>query len=265
MIPLREQELIRERFREQMTGTVKIDFFTQRPSPVVVPGREPCQFCEETQRLLEDVARQSDKIDLRVREYGADRALEERYGIERVPATVVRGVLNRPVVFYGIPMPDLFAVLIEAIVDASGPGPELLPALKRRLKRLKRDVRVQVFVLPADPHSILQARDVQALAMGSRHIRAEIVEVAEYQRLAEGLSIRSVPTTIIDGRATLTGYIAPETLADHIVRATEHTVLPARGGLITNITSEASTPLPQGPPSQEHGTVRPSGLFIPGR
>ena len=33
MIPLREQDYIRQLFAEQLTGPVKIEFFTQRPAP----------------------------------------------------------------------------------------------------------------------------------------------------------------------------------------------------------------------------------------
>ena len=40
MIPLREQEYIRQRFEQEMEGRVKIDYFTQKASSLIIPGRE---------------------------------------------------------------------------------------------------------------------------------------------------------------------------------------------------------------------------------
>lgn len=264
MIPLRDQEIIRRRFQEELKGPVKIDFFTQRPAPVFVPGREQCQFCEDTQQLLEEVAHLAGQIELRVQDFGTDRALEERYGIDKVPATVVRGVINRPVVFYGMPVAELFAVLLQTIVDVSGPVPDLLPAVKRRLKRLKRAVRVQVFVLPTAPHCPEQAMAAAEMALASQHVHTEIVEIAEFPRLVEEREIQAVPTTVIEDKITLTGLTAPEELAEQIVRAAEHQTVAARSPLVLGAASATSTPLPP-PPRDEGGEVRPSGLIIPRR
>ena len=48
MIPLREQEYIRERFAQELAGKVKIDFFTQKASAIFVPGREERATCLTT-------------------------------------------------------------------------------------------------------------------------------------------------------------------------------------------------------------------------
>lgn len=263
VIPLREQDAIRQRFTAELRGPVKIDFFTRRPAPVFVPGREECAYCAQTQQLLEELAHLSDHIDLRVYEQGSNRALEERYGIEDVPAAVVRGALNRPLVHYGFPTGILFSVLLEAIIDVSGPAPNPPPAVKRRLKRLKRTVRVQVFTLPTDANGAVQARTAQIVALASPHIRAEVIETAEFPRMAERYTIRAVPVTVIDGgKAVLTGVTPAETLVDEVVRAAEQQIVSARSVLLTGA-PQGTTPLPG--PSREQGTVRPSGLIIPGR
>ena len=268
MIPLREQEAIRRRFAEELKGTVKIDFFTRRPAPVFVPGREDCPYCPQAQQILEELAHLSDRIDLRVHQEGADRTLEERYGIHGVPAIVVRGALNRPLVQYGFPTGVLFSVLLEGIIDASGPAPDPPPLVKRRLKRLKRPVTVQVFTLPDDQNGAVQARTAQVVALAGQHIRAEIIEAAEFPRLVEQFGIRATPTTIIDGgKGVLLGVQAPEELVDRIVRTAEQQLVSTKHALVTGLHetsgSGSATPFPQ-PPRQE-GTVRPSGLIIPGR
>ncbi|HEY7296007.1 MAG TPA: hypothetical protein VH916_13260, partial [Dehalococcoidia bacterium] len=127
MIPLAELEQIRSIFAEQLKQPVKLDFFTQKPLAMVIPGREECQFCADTQALLEDLARVGPQLRLTVHERGADRALDERMGVERVPATVIRGVLNRPVTFYGIPISHLFSALIETLLLMSQNKAQLPP------------------------------------------------------------------------------------------------------------------------------------------
>lgn len=269
MIPLSEQENIRERFREELKGPVKIDFFTRRPSAVFVPGREECPLCPQTGEMLSEIAHLATRIDLRVHDFGAGPALEERYGVERVPATVVRGVVNRPVLFTGIPTGNLFPVLMETIVAVSGDAPELPAAARRRLKRLKQRVRVQVFALPTAPYCAEQALVAIAVGLSSPHVRVEVIEVAEFPRLVEAHAIQSVPATVIEGTTTLTGLTEPDKLVEAIVHAAEHRAVAAPGRLFTATAAGTSTPLPAlAPPSaprEEPGTVRPSGLFIPGR
>jgi glutaredoxin-like protein len=266
VIPLRDQEAIRERFAQELEGPVKIDLFTQRPTPVMVPGREECAFCPQVQQLLEEVSHLSDKIALRVIELGSDRTLEERYGVERAPAFVIRGVVNRPLLFTGFPAVNLFPLLIEAIIMASMSSLAPPPALKRRLKRLRRAVRVQVFVVPDAPYCAEQAATAMALGLASQFIRAEVIELSEYPALAERLAIRAVPTTVIDDKVILPGMVQGEDLVDEIVRATEQKTVTARSGLITGAAAQTTTILSTPSTRQEApGTTRPSGLFIPGR
>lgn len=266
MIPLQDQDLIRQRFADELQGPVKIDLFVRRPSPIIVPGQEDCPLCPETEQIVTEVAHLTRTIDLRIHERGSDRALEERYGIERIPATVVRGVINRPLVFYGLPALGLFPLLIEAIIWVSQDAPALAPNVKRKLKRLKKRTRVQVFVTPNQPFCAEQASIVLALGLGHQHIRPEVIEVAEFPALADRLGVTMVPLTLIDGRVSLPGLTEPETLADAIVRAAEHQMIAPRSPLLLGATPETATPLPnsqQEPPAQ--GQVRPSGLIIPGR
>lgn len=267
MIPLRDQELIRQRFAEEVKGPVKIDLFLRHPTRVFVPGQEDCPFPQETEQLLTELSRLSPHVDLRIHERGADRALEERYGIERIPATVLRGVVNRPLVFYGLPVLNLFPLLVKVLVwvsmEATGPAPQY----KRKLKRLKKRIRLQVFVTPDQPYCTDQASIALALGLGHQHIRPEIIEVSEFAGLAERLGISAVPTTIIDGRIVLPGLIDPETLVDEIIRAAEHQTIAPRSSLLLDAIPETATRLPAAVPEQRSSgeQVRPSGLIIPGR
>lgn len=260
MIPLREQEYIREIFRESLTGPVKLEFFTQRRSAVLIPGREECEYCDDIREMLEDLARLSDKVTLRVHEFEKAAAEAARYGAVRVPATVVRGVLNRPVLFYGLPGGTLFAALIDVCVGVSRGDTEMQPAFKKKLKRVKRDVTVQLFTTPEDPDGPDIARALAALAIENGHVRLSIVETAEFPALAQQLGIERVPVTVIDGRTSLQGAVPPPTLLEQIVKAAETAIAtPSRlpGGAVALDVPRAD--------DVQRGETRPSGLIIPRR
>lgn len=148
MIPLRDQEFIRQRFAEGLRGRVRVDLFTQKPSAIFIPGREECLTCKDTQTLLEELAALSDRITLTVHEFADEREEARRLGIERVPGIVVRGQLNRPLKFYGIPAGNEFANFIETIVLASLPDPGVSKETVRRLKKMRHPVTATVFVTP---------------------------------------------------------------------------------------------------------------------
>ena len=148
MIPLRDQEILRQRFESDLTSRVRLDFFTQRPSRIYIPGRQDCAFCEDVKTLLEEVASLSDRISLIVHELADEREAAAELGVDRVPAIVIRGQANRPVRFLGIPSGNEFTGFIETILDASRGSTDLKPETAKQLRKVKLDVKVQVFVTP---------------------------------------------------------------------------------------------------------------------
>jgi len=148
VIPLREQEYIKEKFAQELVGPVRIDYFTQRASPLFVPGREECAYCEDVRQMLEELAALSDKVKLTVHEFAEARQAAARLGTDKIPGIVIRGPANRALKFYGIPSGHEFPGLIDDIVDASRGKVGLAQETVRRLKKLKQDVFVQVLVTP---------------------------------------------------------------------------------------------------------------------
>ena len=68
MIPLRDQDLIRQRFQRDLKSRLRIDFFTQKPSSFYVPGRE-CRHCETVLAMLHEIAGLSPRISLTTHEF----------------------------------------------------------------------------------------------------------------------------------------------------------------------------------------------------
>ena len=148
MIPLREQEYIKQKFAQELAGSVRIDYFTQRASVLYVPGREECVYCEDVRQMLEELAALSDKIKLTIHEFVEAREAAAKLGVDKIPGIVIRGPANRAVKFYGIPSGHEFPGLVESIVDASRGKVDLAQETVKRLKKLKEDVAIQVLVTP---------------------------------------------------------------------------------------------------------------------
>jgi alkyl hydroperoxide reductase subunit AhpF len=134
---------------EQLTGDVRLLFFTQRDSPLIVPGQEDCPTCKDTRTLLEEVAALSDKLHLEVHEISAGDETAREHGIERVPALVltadgVKGKLR----YFGLPSGYEFSVLLGSLVDVSNAEHGLADDTIEVLDGLEKDLHLQVFVTP---------------------------------------------------------------------------------------------------------------------
>lgn len=261
MVPPEMQRFLRQGLAESMKDVVKIDLFTQRPLPLTVPGREECVTCASTQALVTELAGLHSKLHLTVHERGADRPLEERLGIEQVPAIVLRGVLNRPMTFYGEPGGVLFEPLVEAIL-ASSRNVSVLPAdVTRPLRRLREPVRVRMFVEQDSPPCVPMILGAAGLAVESKQVRLAVYRASEVPRLVERFGVEAVPFTIFDDRSAFEGLVEPNVFVANLLRAsrTRTAIAFPRG--------TAGTPLPSQQPRQQGAqeSVRPSGLIVSGR
>src|SRR2546430_16246403 len=104
---------------EELAGDVRLLFFTQRDSPLIIPGQD-CPTCKDTRTLLQEVVALSDKLHLEVYELPADSETGQQHGILRVPALVmtadgVKGKLR----YFGLPSGYEFSVLLGSLVDVS--------------------------------------------------------------------------------------------------------------------------------------------------
>lgn len=253
MIPLKEQEFLRQKFAQELGGSVRIEFFTQRETGLYLPGQEPCQYCKPTRQILEELAGLSGKIDLRTYYLSDHPAEAEEYGIDKAPAIVIRARSGRWFTYYGLPTGNEFPALIDALIVASHGGDALDAQTKKELKRIKQAVYLQVFVTPACPYCPQMAHTVYALALESQHVRAEVVEISEFPQLAQRYQVKAVPTTVIDEKVMVPGAIPARSLIEAVIKVAE-------GALVTEAgAAGAITPSDQTP----GGRIGPAGLIIP--
>jgi len=94
----------------KLTGEVKLVFFTQEFE---------CEYCKLTREMLEELAGLSDKIALKIHDLVGEPEIAERYGVTRVPATIVEGDRDYGIRFFGVPGGYEFTSLLEDIIDVS--------------------------------------------------------------------------------------------------------------------------------------------------
>ena len=118
---------------------VKIVMFTQEME---------CPRCEMTRLMLEEISGLSDKLSLEVHDFVADADLAKKYGVDKIPATVLFGDKDYGIRFYGVPAGYEFNVLIEDIVDVGKRDPGLSKEVMTELARVDRPVHMQVLISP---------------------------------------------------------------------------------------------------------------------
>ncbi len=148
-----DQDAILQKFKVELKRDVNITLYTKNDiGGLFIPGRE-CRTCESAQQLLGEVSALSPKIKLDVVDFYGNQEEAKNLGIDKIPAIVVSPSYTGKssgdnVRLYGLPTGIEFAVLLDTIIASSTKGSSLQLETRRRLKRLKEDVHIQVFVTP---------------------------------------------------------------------------------------------------------------------
>ena len=129
---------IRERLRE-MVEPVKLVHFTQELN---------LEYGRETRMLLEEVAALSDKLTLEVLNFLIDKEKVAEYGVDKVPATVIRNGKDYGIRFYGIPAGYEFSTFLDAILNVSKGDSGLKHESKEKLATVTQPLHLEVFVTP---------------------------------------------------------------------------------------------------------------------
>jgi glutaredoxin-like protein len=148
LIPDNDQQKIREHFENNLTGDVGIVMFTERVSPIIIPGQEQCEMCEQTEELLKEVTALSDKLSLTVHDIKEAKEEADSYKIDRVPAFILKGASRGQVRYFGIPAGYEFSTLIADLIDVSKGVTNLSEETLEFLASLTEDVNIKVFTTP---------------------------------------------------------------------------------------------------------------------
>jgi len=255
LIPLKEQEFLRAKFSRELVRRIRIDFFTQKETSLFFLRRQSCQYCKPTGQMLRELAGLTDKISLHQHIFEEDKEAVAQYGVEQIPAIVLHSGDGRWLKYYGSPGGHEFVALVETIVDISRGTNYLANKTRKRLRKLKDDVSIRVFVTPACPHCPQMARLAYQVALESPHISAEVIEANEFPELSQRYRVRAVPTTVLNDKMAFPGTVPDDILVDVIERA-------IHPSLLTQATAVPETG-PVTPTSQDSDTAAGGKLILP--
>jgi glutaredoxin-like protein len=218
LISEQDKAQLKRTFRKDLKGQVHLRLFTQRPSPLTIPGRE-CKYCPQAQQLMEELAGLSPKIDLETVDFYAQPQVAQEYGVTRIPAIVLSSDGSSRIKFYGIPMGYEMATIIEDIKTISRGISPLSMDTRKKLRQVNQEVRIQVFVTPRCPYCPTLARLAHAMALESPRIAADVVEIQEFPSLAQTYGVRSVPLTVINENIQVAGAVPENQLVEKVLQA----------------------------------------------
>lgn len=216
------KEATKKKFEEEMEDKVTLIFFTQEPTRLILPERlkgQECLFCKETRQLLEEMTALSEKIDLEIYDFEADKEKAESTAIDKIPAIAILGKKDYQIRFYGIPSGYEYTSLIEAIIDVSKGQTSLSQATKEALQKINKDLHIQVFVTPTCPYCPMAVRLGHQFALESPLIKADMVEATEFSYLANKYSVFGVPKTIINETISVEGALPEESFLEYVLKA----------------------------------------------
>ena len=204
-----------------LTDPVKVVVFTQGDSGLSVGALE-CEYCTEARQIVEEVAALSDKITVDVRDFVADAALAQQYGIDKIPAMAIVADGAAPkdygIRLYGVPSGYEFSTLIEDLLMVSRREPGLNAKTLDELKRLTAPVHIQVYVTPTCPYCPRAVVLAHRLAMASDLITADMVEANEFPNLSSRYQVYGVPRTVIDDVIHVEGAVPETALVNELLK-----------------------------------------------
>ena len=115
--------------------------------------KDNCDYCADTQQLLEELAPISDKVSLDIYDIEADADVAEKFNVDKAPGIVIaakdgENVSDFGIRYAGIPSGHEFTSLIQDILLVSERDSGLSQDMRDFLKNLAEPVLMQVFVTP---------------------------------------------------------------------------------------------------------------------
>lgn len=194
---------------KNMKDNVKIVNFTQEIE---------CPMCRETRMFAEEIASLSDKLSFETYNFVLDKELTQKYGIERIPAIVLldKDGKDHGVKFYGLPGGYEINSFLGSILELSGAREKLPEDIMARIKKIDKDVHIQVFVGLGCPHCPAAVSVAHRLAMENSKIKGDMIDASNFVPMAQKYNVSGVPKIVINDKYELMGAHPMTTFLDVI-------------------------------------------------
>ncbi len=214
MIREQDRELIRKLFDEKLVNKVKIIFFTQNLN---------CDYCYDTERILNEISEISDKIILEKYNFIIDNQKVKEWDVDKTPAIVITDENEsiKGIRYFGIPAGYELTSLIEDIIMVSTGDSGLSSRIKQKLAEINEKIHIMVFVTPSCPYCPRAVRTAHKFAFENKNIVADMVEAIEFPELSDRYFVQAVPKIVINSSLSFEGAIPDDHFLNYIFQAKE--------------------------------------------
>ena len=208
--------LFDEKIRQQlgnifknMQDTVNLAYFTQEFE---------CWPCTDVHSFVDEISSISDKIKLSVYDFQKDKALGDKFGVDKIPAIVINDKDNayRGVKYYGMPGGYEINSFIQILIEVSGRKEPLPETIMSRIASINKDVHIQVYVTLTCPFCPTAVSIAHRLALENKKIQADMIDSSLFSYLVQKYQVSSVPMIIINETHVMVGAQPMESILDII-------------------------------------------------
>lgn len=207
------QNEVKERFKK-LTSPVRLVNFTQKLE---------CHHCEDTRRLIEEIASFSPEISAKVYDFVINKEKVQQYKIDKIPAIVVEAEKDYGIRFFGIPGGYEFNSLISSIMDVSRGTADISPESKDKIAEINKPIHIQVFVTLTCPYCPATVQMAHKLALQSEYITSDMIESTEFPHLTNKYQVMGVPKVVINETFGFEGALPDSAFVDEIMKAYKST------------------------------------------
>lgn len=196
----------------RLTERVNLLYFTQEME---------CGICKDTHEFLNEFTALSDKIGLTSFDFVKDKDKAAHYKVDKIPAIVLldKNDNDTGIRFFGLPGGYEINSFIQSIFEVSGLREPLPPKAAEALKKIDRDVHIQVFISLTCPYCPAAVSAAHRIAIENPKVRADMVDAGTFPQLAVKYNVSSVPKTVINERIEIIGAEPIEKLIEEAAKA----------------------------------------------
>ena len=194
----------------KMKDNVEIIYFTQEFE---------CNTCKDTHDFVKEIAELSVKVNVTVYDFVQNQEEAKTMGIKQIPAIALldKDGNDTRIRFYGVPGGYEINSFLTSIVEVSGAGEPIEDATMERIKKIDKDVNIQVFVTMSCPYCPQAVINAHRLALESPKVVGEMVEASTFPHLSNKHNVTGVPKIVINnGAEELVGAQPLEVMLDKI-------------------------------------------------
>lgn len=178
-----------------------------------------CRHCRQEKDFLTELADMASKLHLETYNFRIDREVAERYGVDKVPGTVLVSERDYGIRYYGMPSGFEFRPFLEDVVMASEGESGLSPGTKGALGVVKAPVHIEVLTQSACSFSAPAMRLAHQLAVENNQITGDVVDVADFPDLVRKYRILAAPTVVVNETYHFYGALDEEGFVEHVLKA----------------------------------------------